>query len=165
MTLTRKTVVISLSIFLALSLITVLPSFIVAEENSMLEETKVIHAKGIAFTEIDNETIEIPVNLTLYCEATERYRRLTFFKVVDGTVELESETFTIYDGTGLVIHNRHITLLNATGTDPQGQHVTLKLAFRYFWMWGRLYIARSRGVLKVNDTKYLLILRAATKVP
>ncbi len=38
MTLTKKTVVILLSIFLPLLLITILPSFVVAEENSLLEE-------------------------------------------------------------------------------------------------------------------------------
>lgn len=53
---------------------------------------------------------------------------------------------------GAVIRDKHGFLLQVEGTSPNGQPATLKLAGRYFWMWGHLYVARVlRSVIRVQS--------------
>lgn len=134
-------------------------------EENLSRKVVVLKARGIALEKIDNQTVKMPANLTLYCEPVKEYKGVIGFRIVNGTVEVNATTYTITEGKGLVIQHRHAIALQAKGTGSDGQTVTLKLAGRYFWMWGHLYVARLRGVLRVGDTKLLLLLRAAAKVP
>jgi hypothetical protein len=70
----------------------------------------------------------------------------------------------ITEGNGAVIRDKHVFLFQAQGTSPDGQSVTLKLAGRYFWMWGRLYIARVLGSLQTESGKTQLLLRSMIRV-
>ena len=53
-------------------------------------------------------------------------------------------TYTVTSGNGGVLTGRHAILLQAQGTSPDGQTVTFKLAGRYFWMGGNLYVVRIK---------------------
>jgi hypothetical protein len=42
--------------------------------------------------------------------------------------------------------------------------VTFKLAGRYFWMGGHLFVFRIAGALQTDSGKIILLMRAAIKV-
>jgi len=73
--------------------------------------------------------------------------------------------YPIVEGRGFVQYYRRVIAMQANGTGPQGENVTLKLAGRYFWMWGHLHVARIFGTFQVDTTKLQLLLRAAIWVP
>jgi hypothetical protein len=166
----KKKATIVVTIAIALALMVALPTIGFATSSSASEEILsqkivVLKAKGIAVEKIDNQTVKMPANMTLFLEPVRKYRGVIGFKVVNGTVEVNNTTYVIAEGKGLLIYRRHAIVLQATGTAPDGQTVTLKIAGRYFWMWRHLYVARLRGVLRVDDTTLWLWLRAASRVP
>lgn len=65
---------------------------------------------------------------------------------------------------GAAIRDKHGFLLQAEGTSPDGQPATLKLAGRYFWMWGHLYVAKVLGSLQTESARILLVLRSVIRV-
>jgi hypothetical protein len=72
-------------------------------------------------------------------------------------------SYTIAAGKGGVLTGKHAILLQAQGTNADGQTVTIKLAGRYFWMGGNLYILRLGAKLQVDDTNYSLLMRVAIR--
>ena len=72
-------------------------------------------------------------------------------------------SYAVTSGKGGVLTGRHIILLQAQGTGPEGQTVTLKLAGRYFWMGGNLYVVRIGAKLDIDNTNYTLLMRAAIR--
>ena len=59
------------------------------------------------------------------------------FDVTGGTLVANGVTYTFTSGNGGVLTGRHTVLLQAQGTSPDGQAVTLKLAGQYFWFGGQ----------------------------
>jgi hypothetical protein len=72
-------------------------------------------------------------------------------------------SYTIATGKGGILTGKHAILLQAQGTSPDGQTVTIKLAGRYFWMGGNLYVLRLGAKLQVDDANYTLLMRAAIR--
>jgi len=164
----RKKVMIAAAVTIALTLMIALPYVgYAAPSEDVLEQGKlvVLKARGVALERVDNQTVTMPANMTLLLEPVKRYWRITVFRVVNGTVEVDGTSYAIIGGRGFVVHDRHALALQAWGTGPEGQTVTLKLVGRYFWMWGHVYVARLLGVLQIDDTRLFLILRAALLVP
>ena len=49
------------------------------------------------------------------------------------------------------------------GGEYEGERVTVKLGGRYFWMWGRVHVARLAGTFEAGNLKLGLLLRAALR--
>jgi hypothetical protein len=105
-----------------------------------------------------------PAGFSLALEATEVNQTIVKFNVISGIVKINGTEYTITGGHGAVIREKHGFLLEAQSTGPEGQSATLKLAGRYFWMWGHLYVARIVGSLQTESAKTSLVLRAAIRV-
>lgn len=166
----KKKVTIAVTATIALILIVAMPYIGYAapsptSEEILSQKIVILKARGIAIEKIDNQTVKMPANLTLFCEPIKKYKGFTGFKIVNGTMEVDGTTYVITEGKGLVIHQKNAVILQSKGTGPDGQTVTLKLAGRYLWMWGHLYVARLWGVFRFDNRVLLLRLRAAARAP
>jgi hypothetical protein len=135
-----------------------------ATDETQSSRTRVLRAKGIAVERTGSQAVITPASFALSLEATEVNETSIAFNVINGTVEINGTEYAIAGGNGAVIRDKHGFVLEAQGTGPEGQAVTLKLAGRYFWMWGRVYVARIAGSLQTDSTKIPLVLRAAIRV-
>jgi hypothetical protein len=138
------------------------PSATTAETQA--SQTRVSNAKGIAVEKSENQRVIASAGFSLALETTEVNETTTKFNVISGTVKINRTEHTITGGNGAVIRDKHGSLLQAQGTSPDGQSGTLKLAGRYFWIWGRLYIARVLGSLQTESAKICLLLRSVIRV-
>lgn len=138
------------------------PSATTAETQS--SRTRMLRAKGLAVEKANGQVVITSAGFALALEATEVNETIIKFDVEGGTVRINGAEYVITGGNGAVIRDKHGFLLQAQGTSPDGQSVTLKLAGRYFWMWGRLYVARIVGSLQTDSAKISLVLRAAIRV-
>ena len=78
-------------------------------------------------------------------------------------MEVKGVKYTITEGKGLVAYYRRTLGMQLNGTDQDGNAVTVKLGGSYFWMWGRLHVARLAGTLETSNAKFGLLLRAAIR--
>ena len=165
----KQKMLITATTALALVLIVSLPYAYASSPSATTEETqssrtRMLRAKGIAVEKANGQAVITPAGFALALEATEVNETIIKFNVVGGTVRINETEYVITEGNGAVIRDKHGFLLKTQGTSPDGQPVTLKLAGRYFWMWGRLYVARIVGSLQTDSAKILLVLRAAIRV-
>jgi hypothetical protein len=165
-TLTKKSKLIIATIAVVAVLMAAIPyaayALPVSERN--IASSRTLVAKGVAREAVDGENVTVPANFTLTLERAAGDGTLPRFNVVGGTVVVNGETYTIGSGNGGVLRGRHLILLQAQGTGPDGQAVTLKLAGRYFWMGGRLYVARIGARLIALNGNATLLLRAEIRV-
>jgi len=149
--------------------IIVVPNIAFATSLTLSEETAVqvtADARGIAIQKVNNETVQMPANLTLVAEPIERGEKLILFKIVGGRVDINGAVYTISEGKGIVVKPRHIVMLRCQGTSSDGTEILLGLCVKYFWMGGHLYVARVKGVLKIGeDTRMLLLMRGYARIP
>jgi hypothetical protein len=138
------------------------PAETTAETQS--SRTRMLRAKGIAVEKVNGQVVRSSAGFALALEATEVNETIIKFNVISGTVKINETEYAITGGNGAVIRDKHGFLLQAQGTNADGQSVTLKLAGRYFWMWGHLYVARIAGSLQTDSAKISLVLRAAIRV-
>ena len=132
-----------------------------ATEETQSSQTRILRAKGIAVERASGQVVITPAGFALALEATDVNETIIKFNVVGGAVRINGTEYVIMEGNGAVIRDKHGFLLQAQGTSPDGQPVTLKLAGRYFWMRGRLYVARLLGSLQTENAKTSLLLRSA----
>ncbi len=153
---------VAIAIVLAISL-----PYVYAAPAAETDPTQImrnLYARGIAVQKIDDQNVKSPANFTLTLTPTEATSNVKKFDVVSGTVVVNGVTYTITGGNGAALPKKHVILLQATGTDPDGQEITLKLAGRYFWMGGHLFVVRMAGKLQTDNGNYLLLMRAAIRV-
>jgi hypothetical protein len=169
-TLTKKQkLVITSTMALALVLIVAFPCVYASTEAAATTETqsnrtRMLNAKGVAVEKADGQLVTAPAGFSLALEATEVNETIIKFNVVSGSVKINGTEYQITEGHGAVLRDRHVFLLEAQGTSPDGQLATLKLAGRYFWMWGRLYVARVLGSLQAESVRTVLVLRSVIRV-
>ncbi|MFB3887914.1 MAG: hypothetical protein ACE14S_00355 [Candidatus Bathyarchaeia archaeon] len=133
-----------------------------ASDENALAESRTLVAKGIARI-VNGENVTFPANFTLVLERSES-TDVPRFNVTGGTVFVNEVPYSIASGNGGVLRGRHLILLQAQGTGPDGQPVTLKLAGRYFWLGGHLYVARIGARLSTVNENFTLLLRAEIRV-
>jgi hypothetical protein len=133
-------------------------------EETQSSRTRILRAKGLAVEKANGQVVITPAGFALALEATEVNEAIIKFNVISGTVRINGTEYVITGGNGAVIRDKRGFLLKAEGTSPDGQSVTLKLAGRYFWMWGHLYIARLLGSLQTESANTLLVLRSVIRV-
>ena len=165
----KQKLLITATMALALVFIVSLPYAYASTEDAATAETqssrtRMLNAKGIAIEKANSQVVITPAGFALALEATEVNETIIKFNVVGGIVRINETEYVITEGKGAVIRDKHGFLLKAQGTSPDGQSVTLKLAGRYFWMWGRLYVARLVGSLQNESVKTALLLRSVIRV-
>ena len=165
----NKKVLISLVVgLLMVAALSVPLAFATIEDDQVkganCDEVRVLGAKGLAKDRSSPEVEFVPAGFLLDLLANEIKPRVINFDVVSGNVKVDGVEYTIVEGKGGIIRYRRGFLLEASGVDADGEEVTLKLTGRYFWMWGRVYVARLFGVLETVDITYTLILRAAIRI-
>ena len=89
----------------------------------------------------------------LELEATEVNETIIKFNVVGGILRINETNCVMIEGNVAVIRDKHGFLLQATGTSPDGQPATFKLAGRYLWRWEHLHVARVAGSLPTESGK------------
>jgi len=165
----KQKMLITATTALTLVLIISLPYVYASSPSATTEETqsnrtRMLRAKGLAVEKTNGQVVISSAGFTLALEATDVNETIIKFNVISGTVKINETEYMITGGNGAVIRDKHGFLLQAEGTSPEGQSVTLKLAGRYFWMWGRVYVARIAGSLQTDSAKISLVLRAAIRV-
>jgi len=164
----KKKTAITAVVTAALILMVTVPyvSYATSTENTTECSPIIGKARGIAIQHIDNETIRMPANLTLAATPMMRREKVITFKIVGGEVNINGTVYPISEGKGVVIKPRHVVILRCKGTTPDGEELLLRLRAKYFWMGGHLYVARIKSALRIGeDTKMLLLLRGAAKIP
>jgi type II secretory pathway pseudopilin PulG len=133
--------------------------------NSATANVATMKAQGFAYQEVNSQTVKYQANFALTLQpASTSNGAIKGFDVAGGTVVVNGVSYAIASGNGAVRTGRHIFVLKAQGTSPDGQAVTLKLEGRYFWIGEHLYVARIGAKLQTDNGNYLLLMRAAVKV-
>lgn len=163
----KKNLLIIVTTAVALVFIISLPYAYASSPSATITEssrTRMLIARGIGAEKADSQVVITRAGVALALEATEANETIIKFNVINGRVKINEIEYTIIGGKGAVIRDKHGFLLQAQGTSPDGQSATLKLAGRYFWMWGRLYLARLVGSLQTESIKIPLLLCSVMRV-
>jgi hypothetical protein len=135
-----------------------------AASNDIVQGTKDLIAKGFARQNVDGQNVTTPANFTLTLERTGTNTTIPRFNIIAGSIMVNGVTYSVNSGNGGVVKIKHAILLQAQATGPDGQNVTLKLAGRYFWMGGHLFVVRMVGSLQTDSGKYGLLMRAVIRI-
>ena len=100
--------------------------------------------------------------MTLTLQPTSTNGTLKGFSVVGGTLTANWVSYAFTSGNGAALTGRHVVLLEAQGTSPDGQAVTLKLGGLYAYSWDEgQTVLRIGAKLQTDDANYTLLLKAA----
>jgi hypothetical protein len=123
---------------------------------------KTLNAKGNIYQTIDSSTIKYyQANLTLMVQPTTVNGTVRLFDVTSGTLSANGVTYVFTNGNGGVLTRRHDILLQAQGTDQNGQPVTLKLAGQYSYSWAAGHVILKIGAkLQTDSGNYTLLMAA-----
>ncbi len=165
-TTTKQNRIILVALTVTMILVITIPyaAFAAPANNEPIQGTRTLYGKGVARENVNNENVTIPANFTLSLQRASTNSTIPKFDVASGTINVNGMVYTITSGTGGVLRGRHIIMLQAIGTESNGQAVTLKLAGRYFWMGGHTFVLRMAGSLQTSNDRELLLMRAAIKV-
>ena len=166
-TFTNKSKILIVAIIVAALLVVAVPATVYAmpiSDSNIVGASRSLVAKGVDRQVVDGQNVTVPANLTLTLTRSGGNATVPKFTVTSGTVIVNGATYTIASGNGGVLRSRHLILLQAQGTGPDGQAVTLRLAGRYFWMGGHLFVARIGARLITESGNSTLLLRAAIRV-
>ena len=130
--------------------------------NNAATNIKTLNAKGNIYQKIDSDTIKYyQADLTLTLQPTSTTGAVKRFDVTGGTLAANGVTYTFTSGNGGVLTGKHDVLLQAQGTDPNGQPVTLKFAGQYSYSWLADKVALKIGAkLQTTDANYTLLMLA-----
>ncbi len=159
-----KLVIAALLIIAILAVVVPYAAYALPVSDSNIATSRILVAKGIAREVVNGKNVTVPANFTLTLERVSSNNTIPRFNVVGGTVNVNGMIYTVVRGEGGVFRGRHLILLKAEGTGPDGQAITLKLAGRYFWMGGRLYVARIGARLVTDNGNFTLLMRSAIRV-
>jgi hypothetical protein len=159
-TLSRKNkIAITTMIVIAAVLAIALPLANAQTTNNAVSNIKTLKAQGNIYQTIDSNTIKYyPASLTLTLQPTSTTGPVKKFDITGGTLVANGVSYTFASGNGAVLTGRHVVLMQAQGTSPDGQAVTLKLAGQYSWLGGSTL--RIGAKLQTQDATYTLLMRA-----
>ena len=104
--------------------------------NNAVSNIRTLNAKGNIYQTIDSNTIKYyQANLTLTLQPTSTNGNVKLFDVTGGTLVANGVSYTFTSGNGGVLTGRHAVLLQAQGTDPNGQAVTLETCRTILLLW------------------------------
>ena len=163
-TLNRKNKIAIMTIVaLAIVLVIAIPNvYAQTTTNTAVSNIRTLNAKGNIYQTIDSNTIKYyPANLTLTFQPTSTSGKVKLFDVTSGTLIANGVSYTFTSGNGGVFTGKHAVLLQAQGTDPNGQAVTLKFAGQYSYSWteGRI-VFKIGAKLQTTETNNTLLMQA-----
>jgi hypothetical protein len=164
---TNKTKILIAALVVVALIVAAVPVAVYAlpvSDSNIVGASRTLVAKGLDRQVVDGQTVTVPANFTLTLERTGTNTTVPKFNVISGSIVVNGATYTITSGNGGVMRSKHLILLQAQGTGPNGQAVTLKLAGRYFWMGGHMFVARIGAHLLTNNGNSTLLMRAAIRV-
>lgn len=148
---------------LAIVLIIAVPNvYAQTTANNAVSNIRTLNAKGNIYQTIDSDTIKYyPASLTLTLQPTSTSGKVKLFDVTSGTLVANGVSYTFTSGNGGLLTGRHAVLLQAQGSDPNGQAVTLKFAGQYSYSWTDGKIVFKIGAkLQTTDANYTLLMQA-----
>ncbi|MGE5574653.1 MAG: hypothetical protein ACM3UL_00820 [Ignavibacteria bacterium] len=166
-TFTKKRKILIVVLMAAAILVLLVPTVVYAlpaSDSNLVGSSRTLTAKGIDRQVVDGKNVTVPANLTLTLERTGTNTSVPKFNVVRGSVVVNGATYAISSGNGGVLRGKHLILLQAQGLGPDGQPITLRLAGRYFWMGGHLFVVKIGAHLFTDNGNSTLLLRAAIRV-
>jgi hypothetical protein len=131
--------------------------------NNAASNIKTLNARGNIYQKIDSNTIQFyEANLTLTLQPTSTGGAVKQFDVIGGTlVTANGASYSFTSGNGGVLTGRHDVLLQAQGTDQNGQPATLKFAGQYSYSWIAGKVALKIGAkLQTANGNYTLLMLA-----
>jgi hypothetical protein len=156
----RNKITITTIVAVAVILVITLPLASAQATNNAVSNMKTLSAQGNIYQKIDSQTIKYyPATLTLTLQPTSSNGAIKKFDVTGGKIVANGVSYTIRSGNGGVLTDRHTVLLQAQGTSPDGQSVTLKLSGQYSWFDVRSLKIGAK--LQTEDINYTLLMRAA----
>lgn len=167
LTLTNKSKIIIVILAVAVLLVVAVPAVVnalSASDSGIVGASRTFVAKGVDMQVVNGQNVTVPANFTLTLTRSGGNSTLPKFNVAGGTVIVNGVAYNINSGNGGVVRSRHLILLQAQGTGPNGQAVTLRLAGRYFWMGGHLFEARIGARLLTDTGNSTLVMRTAIRV-
>lgn len=156
----KKTSLIVAAVVASLAIVSVAAFAMPATAAEGLGSQVYMRARGIAISKVENETVRLPVNMTLTLNLGSRHGPITPIKAANGTVYIGNTQYNITNGKGVIIHKRHAALLRIAGLVEGGQQIVIKLKARYFWILGHLYAVRAKGISITEDSQMKLLIRA-----
>ncbi len=165
-TLTKKrtSIIVAAAVVAVLVIAIPLTAYALPVNDVDIASSRTLVAKGVARDTVNGEKLTVPANFTLTLQRAGGNNTVPRFNLVGGNVVINGISYSIASGNGGVLRGRHLILLKAQGTGPDGQEITLKLAGRYFRIGGRLYVARIGALLLTPNGNYTLFLRAGIRV-
>jgi hypothetical protein len=167
-TFTKRSKLLIAAVIVIALLVVVVPYAVYAlpstGDSNLVGAIRTLVAKGVARQVVNGQNMTVPANFSLILERAGGNSTLPKFNITGGTVVVNGVAYTITSGNGGVLRGRHLILLQAQGTGPNGQAVTFKLAGRYFWLGGHLYVARIGARLLTDNGNFTLLMRATIRV-
>ncbi len=131
--------------------------------NNAATNIRTLNARGNIYQTISSNTIQYyKANLTLTVQPTTTSGNIKYFDVTGGSlVTANGVTYTFTSGNGGVLTGKHDVLLQAQGTDANGNPVTLKIAAQYSYSFLAGKVALKIGAkLETADANYTLLMLA-----
>jgi len=131
--------------------------------NNAASNVRTLNARGNIYQVVSSNTISYyQANLTLTVQPTSTSSFPKLFDITGGTlVTADGSSYTFTSGNGGVFTGAHAVLLQAQGTDPNGQPVTLKLAGQYSYSFLAGRVALKIGAkLETDDGNYTMLMLA-----
>jgi hypothetical protein len=130
--------------------------------NNAASNIRTLNAHGNIYQKVDSDTIKFyQANLTLTVQPTTINGTVRLFDVTGGTLVANGDTYTFTNGNGGLLTRRHTILLQAQGTDQNGQSATLKLAGQYSYSWLAGHVVLKIGAkLQTDSGNYTLLMKA-----
>jgi len=166
-TFTNQSKILVVVLTVAALLIVAVPAAVYAlpvSDSNIVGAGRTLTAKGVDYQVVGGQNVTVPANFTLTLTRSGGNSTVPKFNVTGGTVIVNGAVYTITSGNGGVLRGRHLILLQAQGTGPDRQAVTLRLAGRYFWMGGQLFVVRIGARLVTESGNSTLLMRAAIRV-
>ena len=166
-TFTNKSKILIVALIVGALLVVAVPAAVYAlsaSDSNIVGASRTLVAKGVDRQVVNGENVTVPANFTLTLTRSGGTTTIPKFTVISGTVIINGASYTITSGNGGVLRGRHLILLQAQGTGPDGQAATLRLAGRYFWMGGHLFVVRIGARLITESGNSTLLMRAAIRV-
>ncbi len=129
--------------------------------NNAASNIRTLNAHGNIYQKVDSDTIKFyQANLTLTVQPTTINGTVRLFDVTGGTLVANGATYTFTNGNGGVLTRRHDILLQAQGTDQNGQSATLKLAGQYSYSWTAGHVVlKIAAKLQTDSGNYTLLMK------
>ena len=120
-----------------------------------------MRARGLA---IEIDEVRMPAKMVLVLRLHEQSEKGIPLKVLKGLAEINITRYNIVNGEGVVLRKKNAVLIKCLGIGLEGENVTLKFAGKWARVDGGIYAIRLIGILRVDGSRILLLLKGLAKI-